>query len=271
MSDTTALLLKLTLAPGLVGAASLISRRIGPRLGGVITGLPVVTGPILYLYAIEQGSAFAAAAATQTLFGTLALLTYCAVYAALGQWRARSGPNERKQRVWPFLCMLAGWCAFVMTSAMLRQLHGSARAGIAVALASVLTGLALLRHMAPAHSPALPSNGGLALLFARMVAACLLVSTLSTAAMHLGATWSGLLAAFPVVSTVMLVATHLELGWFGALQWLRGFFVGLFGYVAFVSVMAHSLVPLGNAPAFTLGVSAAILCQLIAARACDAG
>ncbi|HEY5961319.1 MAG TPA: hypothetical protein VIV60_32400 [Polyangiaceae bacterium] len=273
MPVSSALLLKLTLAPMLVGLASLIAFRVGPRLGGVVTALPVVTGPLLWLYSIEQGQAFAAAAASRTLVGTLALLAYCLAYAGVAQVRSRqrehasgSRLNVAEAQLWPWLCMLVGWAAFIVAAAILGHLRWTKATGVALALAAVVTGLSIFRHVAQSSSSRFPGVLRIRLLLLRMGAAGLLVSSLATAAAQLGPAWSGLLAAFPVVSTVMLVATHLERGWGGALAWLRGFYVGLFGYVAFVSVIAYALVSLGNLRAFMLGLAAAILTQALVTR-----
>ena len=52
--------LKLLLAPGFVVGASLTARRFGPRVGGLVGGLPVVAGPILLVIAILHGEDFGA-------------------------------------------------------------------------------------------------------------------------------------------------------------------------------------------------------------------
>ena len=57
------LLLKLMLVPSLVAVATLAGRRWGPRVGGWFTALPIVGGPVLCFYAIEQGERFASRAA----------------------------------------------------------------------------------------------------------------------------------------------------------------------------------------------------------------
>ena len=66
--------LKLTLVPLLIAAVTLATRRWGPRVGGFLTALPVVTGPTLCFYAIEQGQAFGAHAATGTLLALNAVV-----------------------------------------------------------------------------------------------------------------------------------------------------------------------------------------------------
>jgi hypothetical protein len=51
---------KILLAPTFVIAASLAARRYGARIGGLVGGLPVVAGPILLVFALDHGAAFAA-------------------------------------------------------------------------------------------------------------------------------------------------------------------------------------------------------------------
>src|SRR3954468_4132790 len=63
------LLLKLTLAPGLVTATTLAGRRWGPRMAGWLGGLPVVVAPILLAITLEHGRAFGARAAAGALLG----------------------------------------------------------------------------------------------------------------------------------------------------------------------------------------------------------
>ncbi len=77
------LAVKLLLAPAFVVGASLAARRFGPRVGGLIAGLPVVAGPILLVYALAHGRAFAAGAAAGTLLGLVSLIAFVVVYARL--------------------------------------------------------------------------------------------------------------------------------------------------------------------------------------------
>ncbi len=74
---------KVLLAPSFVVGASLVARRFGPRVGGLIAGLPVVAGPILLAYALAHGRAFAATAAAGTLLGLVSLIAFVIVYARL--------------------------------------------------------------------------------------------------------------------------------------------------------------------------------------------
>ena len=74
---------KVLLAPSFVVGASLAARRFGPRIGGLVGGLPVVAGPILLVYALTQGADFAADAAAGTLLGLISLTAFVVVYGRL--------------------------------------------------------------------------------------------------------------------------------------------------------------------------------------------
>src|SRR3712207_4900687 len=118
------LLLKLTLAPGLVAATTLAGRRWGPRMAGWLGGLPVVVWPILLGIAIEQGDAFAADAAEGSLFGLVSLTAFMLAYA----WAAR--------RVSWLPALLAGWVAFAAATFALEGIALAPLAALAVVTAT---------------------------------------------------------------------------------------------------------------------------------------
>ena len=84
------LALKLILAPAFVVGASLTARRFGPRIGGLVGGLPVVAGPILLVLAIVHDRDFAARSATTSLLGLVSLATFVVVYGSAGRRRSPS-------------------------------------------------------------------------------------------------------------------------------------------------------------------------------------
>jgi hypothetical protein len=72
--NLTLTIIKLTLTPLLMLMVSYISRRLGSLIGGVVSGLPLTSGPISAYLAIEQGEIFASSAAESTLSGISAVL-----------------------------------------------------------------------------------------------------------------------------------------------------------------------------------------------------
>ena len=74
--------------PLLVVSVSLAARRWGTRIGGLLTGFPIVSGPALFFFAVEQGEAFAAEAARAVVVSLLAVTVFSVVYA----WAALRTP-----------------------------------------------------------------------------------------------------------------------------------------------------------------------------------
>jgi hypothetical protein len=54
------LALKLILAPLIIGSASLAGRRWGPAVSGWIVGMPLTSGPVIFIVAVSHDAAFAA-------------------------------------------------------------------------------------------------------------------------------------------------------------------------------------------------------------------
>jgi hypothetical protein len=263
------LALKLLLAPTLVGGASLAGRHFGPRVAGLAAALPIVAGPTLCFYALEQGPAFAATAASGTLVGLVPLTVFCLAHASL----ARVTLHLPRGLAAP-LCLAAGWAAFLAAAVLLRPLPVPRWAAPLVGAAALAAGLLLVRESAGDGRPPARHHAGVELAL-RMLAAALLVTTLTSLAARLGPTWSGLLTPFPVASSVMLFGAHLAGG--GGLrpttgrgpspsnrspsglgETIRGFLLGLYGFVAFLTVLSFGLVPLGAGAAFTLGIAASL-------------
>jgi hypothetical protein len=101
------LLLKLLVAPGLVAAVTLAVRRWGPAIGGWLSGMPVVAGPVLIFIAFEQGSAFGAQAAHATLAGLIGTAAFTVAYA-----------RSAERLTW-WGSLLAGWATFAVTASIL--------------------------------------------------------------------------------------------------------------------------------------------------------
>ena len=101
------LLLKLLVAPGLVAAVTLAVRRCGPAIGGWLSGMRVVAGPVLIFIAIEQGAAFGAQAAHATLAGLIGTAAFTVAY------------TRTAVRLTWWGSLLAGWATFAVTTSIL--------------------------------------------------------------------------------------------------------------------------------------------------------
>ncbi len=243
------LAVKVLLAPSFVVGASLVARRFGPRVGGLIAGLPVVAGPILLAYALAHGSAFAAGAAAGTLLGLVSLIAFVVVYARLAP------------RLFWGASMLAGWIAFAAATVAFSALSVPVGAALGLAAVALLVGLASLPRAGrnlPAH--ATPPAWDLPV---RAACALALVLTLTAVAGWLGPQLSGLLAPFPIIATVLATFTHAQRGTDELLRLLRGLVSGFGAFALFCFTLAVSLPRLGTAAAFALATALALLTQAL--------
>ncbi len=276
---------KLLLAPAFVVGASLTARRFGMLVGGIVGGLPVVAGPILLAFALDQGEAFAADAAVGTLLGLISLSAFVVVYA-------RVAPRAP----WP-LCLAAGWSAFLTATAALSALDVAPPVALAAACATFVVALRLLPPATGATGTPPPATGvtvapppgagaavappsrtgatvtpspatGAAVvpppswdLAARAASALVLVLALTSAAAALGPGLSGLLAPFPIIASILAAFTHAQHGASAAQRILRGLVLGFFAFALFCFAVAETVDPLGIAAAFALAALAAVLTQ----------
>lgn len=238
---------KVLLAPTFVMGATLAARRYGEKIGGLLGGLPVVAGPILLVFALTHGRAFAADAATGTLLGIVSLGAFIVVYARMAY-----------KHGWQ-VSLLSGWCSFVAMSGALSVARVTAWEALALALGALAATLLALpsadgqqRGVTDRPSWDLPLRGASALV---------LVILLTGLAGQLGARLSGLLTPFPVVATVLAAFTHVQYGTDALIRIMRGFVVGLVAYVLFCFTLALSLRSFGVAASFGLASGAALTAQ----------
>jgi hypothetical protein len=242
------LILKLTLTPVLIGAASLASRRWGAEVGGWLVGIPFTSGPIAFFLAIGPGVHFAADAAVGILAGAVSQTVFALAYAwvalRLG-WQA---------------CVVAGTVAFLAATALLDVLRGGAAVTLVLAVASLVVGLAIMPRRA-----ATPASARVALPWwdipARMLVATVFVLVLTSAAPVLGSRLSGLLSPFPVYAAVLCVFAHRLQGIGAAIAVMRGLLLGLFSFAAFFAVLAFTLETGGVALAFAIAIVLAVVVQ----------
>lgn len=241
------LLLKLTLVPMLIVMATLATRRFGPTIGGLITALPLVAGPITLMLAWEQGEAFAIESARGTLLGIPAVGVYCLVYSRLAI--AGSG--------WP-LSLVGALAGCFISAAALALIDVSV---VVTYFFSVIVVWVIYRLMPRPDAPVVlpPLRPGQLLL--RMAAAMLLVLGVTASAGVSGPRVSGLLVVFPVATTIMAVFTHLGAGPVASVLVLRGMVAGFIGLLFFYFALAFLAIRIGFMPAFVLALCAVVAYQ----------
>jgi hypothetical protein len=231
--------------PLLVLSASLATRQWGSRIGGLLTGLPIVSGPALFFFAVEQGDAFAAEASRAVLMSLLGVAASALTYG----WASLRTP-------W-WLSLPLSWTSFFCAVLFVQRVHWSATAAFAAALAGIVVAHWLLPRAGSERAGARPAWD----LPVRMLAAMILVVSVTGLAHRLGPTLSGALAPFPVAISVLLGFSHAQQGSSAAITFLRGFLPGMWSFAAFCLVVSLTIVALGTAGAFALAIACALAIQ----------
>ena len=238
-------LLKLLLVPTLIALVTLAGRRWGPAIAGWLSAFPIVAGPILLAIALEQGAAFAAVAAANTLVAVLAILAFSVAYAR----NARRGMPR---------AMPAALLAYALAVAVLQAVQLPLWAGFPAVLAGLLVAPYLFGP-APEQQPG--AGRQVNDLPWRMLAGAILSLSVTYAAASLGPRLSGLFAMFPVMSTVLVGFSHRANGPGFAVALLRGMIKGYFAFAVFCVALSLLLGEQAIGTAFLLATGAALLVQ----------
>lgn len=225
---------------------SLAVIRLGPRLGGVLAGTPIVLGPGYFFILREQPSPFVADAALGSLHAMLATLAFCLSYVLMaGRWGALAS----------VALAAALWVPVAAAATLLPG--GVALALAAIGLVMILAlrlmnslGLARSTVSAPLHWRDLLVRGGLA-----GAIVCLSTVVLDDIAPAV----SGVALSFPIGMLTIALTLHQRYGVEVARATMADTQLGMLSLVAFSAVLASSVQSLAPAFAFGLSLAASLL------------
>lgn len=241
---TLILIFKLVVTPILILAVTLAARHGGPMVGGLLMGIPLVTGPISFIVALENGKDFAAIAGLGNLVGQVSVCLFCFAYA-----RAASRYNA-------IVCVLIATLVFFIATSLWNQISWS----LLPAAAALLSAIADLSYRFPQVTGASritqPPVWDVPL---RMVVATGFVILLSTVSKYLGPQLSGLVAPFPTFVLILAVFTHSQNGAAAAIKLLRGVVTGSLSFAAFFICVSLAITRFEIATTYALAILAAIL------------
>jgi len=240
------LALKLFLVPAFLLLLSLAGRRWGPEVAGWLAGLPLLTGPILFLLALEHGPGFAAAAATVSLAAVVGAVAFIVTYANVCARRS------------PALSLLSGLAVWCCAALLLPRLPLTNLVSLVIALLALATGPRLIPHIgAPILTARLPKWE----LPLRMLAGAVLTLTVTALAAAIGPSWSGMFAVFPVLAIVLAVFSHRASGPAFAATLLKSMVWGLYAFTSFCFTVALLLPQQSVAVSFLAASAIAIAVQ----------
>ncbi len=242
------LALKILLVPMLIVAITMAGRKWGAAVAGCLAGFPVVTGPILFFIAIEQGALFAGQAAVGATLAVLGNIGFGIAYS----WISR-------RHAWQ-VSLAGGLAVYVCMVLLFNGLALSAWQAAAV----TICGLLLASRLYPADvidgAPARVPKSDLAY---RVLAALALVLAVTIFSDRLGPRLSGLFAVFPVMASVLAVFSHRNLSQAFAVRLLRGMVHGFYAFTGFCFVLASTLDAYPPLLSFLMALVAAIFLQTV--------
>ena len=245
------LLLRLLIAPIVVLGVTLIQRRFGESIGGLIVGLPLSTLPLLWLVSLQHGPSFTARMSATILSAGAAQVVVIWFYARAA---TRLGPNS---------AMALTLVVFILVTAPLVFVHLSMVVAGLMTLGAFLVALQLWPRELAA-----PSEGGRYRLGLRMGVAAMVTLVIASSAGFVGPAVAGLLGALPVMSLTIGFMTHRESGAGASTRFLEGVNLGTLSYVMSILVLTVVLqatrdVALSFAAAIVVAASAQVVTHVV--------
>jgi hypothetical protein len=248
---TSLTLLELALGPVVIASATLIARRFGPRAGGWLVGLPLTSGPVAVVLALQDGAAFVPGLAAGFLVGLVGQAAFALAYTRASV----------RGRGWP--AALAGASVvYGCTAAALLALAP----GHAVLAGSAVVALGIALRLAPASGTVATARRARGDLPLRMGVCSGLVLAIATLAPLAGPSASGAVSSFPVLASLLTVFAHRHDGPAAAIAVCRGLLAGAFSVVGFAVALLALADRAALAPTFALAFAATLAIHAASAR-----
>ncbi len=238
--------LKLILAPLIIGSASLAGRKWGPAVSGWIVGMPLTSGPVVFFVALSHGVTFAESSALGVLSGGISLVLYALTYA----WLARRFP----------------WFVSIAGSILVFSLSTLSLQGASIPLFVIAPLVAGLIMFGLALMPKGNVEAGESKLSQWDIPVRILIGTsfillLTGIAPYIGSRLTGLLTTIPLYVTILSIFAHRDHGPAAAAHVLRGLLYGMFAFTGFFFVLSLFIEKTSLGVSFGLAVLTALAVQ----------
>ena len=239
--------LKLILAPLIIGSASLAGRKWGPAVSGWIVGMPLTSGPVIFFVALSHDSGFAANAALGVLSGGLSLVAYTLTYS----WLAR---RFRWQ-----VTIAGSLLVFSISTALLQNFTFPLLPVFGMVCAALIIGLRLMpKDVVEKESDSKPGRWDIPV---RIFIGTSFILLLTGIAPLIGPRLTGLLTTIPLYITILTVFAHRDQGPTAAAHVLRGLLYGMFAFTGFFIALNLLIMKVSLAVAFGIAILVALTIQ----------
>lgn len=242
------ILLKLCLVPASILLASLAARRFGHAISGLLAGFPIIGGPIVVALMIDLSPAQVADITQATLAACPASIAHIVTFAWLSRWLP-----------W-WACLVGGSTAFVVVGGLTTAAWMPPLMAGALALAGPWIAWPLMPKVAATSGAVHVPRGEIGF---RVAAATALAAAIIIGSERLPAALSGLLLAWPISGSLLPSFTLPVHGHAATVTLLRGFAIGLVGFVVFFAALTLLLRAWdASTPAFLAATALSLLTGL---------
>lgn len=238
------LVLKLILAPVIIGSASLAGRRWGAAVSGWLVGLPLTSGPVAFFLALSHDRAFVFDSIRGTLSGGFSLIAFSLTYA----WVS-------KRFNW-LVSILSGIFVFTGMTAFLQNVTIPFIPLFSLVVAVIFIGLRLMPKEQAVPSVSNPSGWDIP---SRILIGTSFILLITGIAPYIGSRLTGLLTTIPLYVSILTIFSHRHQGHAGAVNVLNGLILGLFSFAGFYLVLGLLI----EQTSLVVSFGAAILATLI--------
>jgi hypothetical protein len=228
--DMDILVLKLILAPVIIGSASLAGRKWGPVVSGWIVGMPLTSGPVIFFVALSHGVSFAANATLAVISGGLSLVAYALTFA----WLAT--------RFRWYVAWIGSFLVFGVSTTLLQTLIFPLIPIFLTVCAAITLGLWLMPKGDVEERDTQPGPWDIP---SRILIGTSFILLLTDSASFIGSRLTGLLTTIPLYVTILAIFAHRHQGPTAAAHVLRGLLYGMFAFVGFFMTVSLLIEKIG--------------------------
>lgn len=240
------LVLKLILAPVIIGSASLAGRKWGPAVSGWIVGMPLTSGPVIFFVALSHDVNFAADAALGVISGGLSLVAYALTYA----WLAT--------RFRWYVALTGSFFVFGMITILLQNMTFPLVPIFLAVCAAIALGLWFMPNDIIEEGEAKLGKWDIP---SRILIGTSFILLLTGSAAYIGSRLTGLLTMIPLYVTILSIFAHRHQGPAAAAHVLRGLLYGMFAFAGFFITLSLLIEKAGIGASFLSAIAVALAIQ----------
>ena len=229
-----------------VVCVSLAAVRLGPKVGGVLAGTPIVLGPGYFFMIREQSAPFVADAALGSLHAMLATLLFCFSYVLLA---------KRLGAVVSVACSALIW---ILAAAIADQLPGGVFLALALFGATLMLSRVYINSIGLSSKPvSAPVRWGDLLVRGVLAGAVVCLATILL--VNVDPAISGIALSFPIGMLTISLTLHQRYGVEVARITLANTQLGMLSLVAFSALLSLSIEVLPSNFAFWISLVLSLL------------